>query len=99
MALRLRVLVKMVMVVAIILWAWHLASDKFRGEEEEEIQKERDRKMNTYTEDANSDKHMDNPFHPFTRSPAGVHDIRLIGPPGSEMLAARKASRWSTCVE
>ena len=46
----------MVMVVAIILWAWHLASDKFRGEEEEEIQKERDRKMNTYTEDANSDK-------------------------------------------
>ena len=46
---------KVVMVVAIILWVWHLASNKFRGEEEEKIQKERDRKMmNANIEDSTS---------------------------------------------
>ena len=41
--------------MAIILWVWHLASNKLRGEEEEDIQKEKYRKMNTNKEDANSD--------------------------------------------
>ena len=54
MAFRLRVFVKMVMVVAIILWVWHLASNKFRGEEEEEIQKERGSKKNTNIRDSTS---------------------------------------------
>ena len=40
--------------MAIILWVWHLASNKFRGEEEEEIQKKRERKMNTNKEYVNS---------------------------------------------
>ena len=54
MAFRLRVFGKMVMVVAIILWVWHLASNKFRGEEEEEIQKERGSKKNTNIGDSTS---------------------------------------------
>ena len=54
MAFRFRILVKVVMVVAIILWVWHLASDKFRGEEEEEIQKERGSKKNTNIGDSTS---------------------------------------------
>ena len=41
--------------MAIILWVWHLASNKLRSEEEEEIQKERGRKMNKNKEDASSD--------------------------------------------
>ena len=40
--------------VAIILWVWHLASNKLRGEEEEDIQKENYRKMNTNKEDAST---------------------------------------------
>ena len=51
MALRLRVLVKVVMVMAIILWVWHLASNKLRSEEEEEIQKERGIKKSMNKED------------------------------------------------
>ena len=46
---------KVVMVVAIILWVWHLASNKFRGEDD--IQKERGIKNNKNIEDAiSSDK-------------------------------------------
>ena len=41
--------------MAIILWVWHLGSNMFRDQEEEEIQKERGRKMKTNLEDASSD--------------------------------------------
>ena len=51
--------------MAIILWVWHLASDKFRGEEDEEIQKERDKRIKTNKEEANSDK-------------AGVGDTEIV---------------------